>query len=123
MKRWAMLVVGLAVLVAAAAAGAFGPEASRHPGAGGTPGVATTGPWVGQVEEDEPGWDCTTMGNRVCGPQVELAPAWICERPTPVIADRPWHLECGPRSSSGAMCTPAPPSEPVVSADPTWRCE
>lgn len=21
-----------------------------------------------QPEEDEPGWDCTTMGNQVCGP-------------------------------------------------------
>jgi hypothetical protein len=20
------------------------------------------------IEEDEPGWDCTTMGNRICGP-------------------------------------------------------
>lgn len=22
-----------------------------------------------QPEEDEPGWDCTTMGNRICGPE------------------------------------------------------
>ena len=22
------------------------------------------------VEEDEPGWDCHTMGNRICGPSV-----------------------------------------------------
>lgn len=20
-----------------------------------------------RIEEDEPGWDCTTMGNRICG--------------------------------------------------------
>jgi len=24
-----------------------------------------------RVEEDEPGWDCRTMGNRVCGEGVE----------------------------------------------------
>lgn len=25
-------------------------------------------------QEDEPCWDCTTMGNRVCGPTTEGAP-------------------------------------------------
>lgn len=24
---------------------------------------------VPQIEEDEPGWDCATMGNLICGPQ------------------------------------------------------
>lgn len=28
-----------------------------------------------QPQEDEPGWDCTTMGNRVCGPQP--AACWV----------------------------------------------
>ena len=25
---------------------------------------------VSIVHEDDPGWDCTTMGNRICGPIV-----------------------------------------------------
>ena len=37
---------------------------------------------VGYVEEDDPRWDCATMGNRVCGPQ-ELG-----EETT--INGRPW---------------------------------
>lgn len=24
------------------------------------------------IEEDDPGWDCNTMGNRLCGPQDEM---------------------------------------------------
>jgi hypothetical protein len=32
-------------------------------------GTDTTGTGTTQhIEEDEPGWDCATMGNRVCGP-------------------------------------------------------
>lgn len=28
------------------------------------------GHWVvQQPEEDEPGWNCATMGNKICGPQ------------------------------------------------------
>lgn len=23
---------------------------------------------AGHIEEDEPGWDCRTMGNKICGP-------------------------------------------------------
>ena len=25
-------------------------------------------PMAAAIEEDEPGWDCATMGNRICGP-------------------------------------------------------
>jgi len=28
----------------------------------------TTPEHVHYIEEDEPGWDCASMGNRVCGP-------------------------------------------------------
>ncbi|MFD3514838.1 hypothetical protein [Streptomyces sp. NPDC058657] len=27
----------------------------------------------GRIDEDESGWDCTRMGNRVCGPNTQLA--------------------------------------------------
>lgn len=27
---------------------------------------------IGHIEEDQPGWDCHTMGNRVCGPSYDL---------------------------------------------------
>lgn len=33
-----------------------------------TPSVVHSVP-IGQPEEDEPGWDCATMGNLICGPQ------------------------------------------------------
>lgn len=35
------------------------------PGAAPVPTVTVT---VDRIEEDEPGWDCRTMGNRRCGP-------------------------------------------------------
>lgn len=37
------------------------------------------GPAVSSCEEDQPCWDCTTMGNRICGPDwyAVNAPEWI----------------------------------------------
>ncbi|WP_457095117.1 hypothetical protein [Mycobacteroides abscessus] len=32
-----------------------------------TPSVVHSVP-ASEPEEDEPGWDCATMGNRICGP-------------------------------------------------------
>lgn len=45
--------------------------------------------------EDEPCWDCSTMGNRICGateptePPVQLAPAVRLTREAPRIASKP----------------------------------
>ncbi|MBN7317872.1 hypothetical protein [Mycobacteroides abscessus] len=33
-----------------------------------TPSVVHSVP-ASEPEEDEPGWDCATMGNRICGPE------------------------------------------------------
>lgn len=33
-----------------------------------TPSVMHSVP-ASEPEEDEPGWDCATMGNRICGPE------------------------------------------------------
>ncbi|RIR62901.1 hypothetical protein D2E33_04255 [Mycobacteroides abscessus] len=33
-----------------------------------TPATPSVVHSVPQIEEDEPGWDCATMGNRICGP-------------------------------------------------------
>jgi hypothetical protein len=34
---------------------------------------------IGAPQEDEPGWDCNTMGNRVCAaPMTEDDPGWDC---------------------------------------------
>lgn len=54
-----LVVLGTATLVAAVDSG----QEAR----------ATTAPtsMVGQQQEDDPGWDCHTMGNRDCGPQVD----------------------------------------------------
>lgn len=29
--------------------------------------LAVSGPAADRIEEDDPRWDCTTMGNRICG--------------------------------------------------------
>lgn len=34
-----------------------------------TPATPSVVHSVPQIEEDEPGWDCATMGNRICGPE------------------------------------------------------
>lgn len=33
------------------------------------------------LEEDDPGWDCHTMGNRTCGPDptIPTPPGFICQ--------------------------------------------
>jgi hypothetical protein len=36
-----------------------------------------------RIEEDEPGWDCRTMGNRICGPIPTTT------MPTVVLQDHP----------------------------------
>ncbi len=34
------------------------------------------------IAEDDPRWDCQTMGNLLCGPTVEIGTAVVIERPT-----------------------------------------
>ncbi|MFD0352961.1 hypothetical protein ACFVHW_04315 [Streptomyces sp. NPDC127110] len=65
----AVLVVGLSVLLlftAAAPVGGVRSGASLPHPAASAAGLAAGG----GCEEDEPCWDCTTMGNRVCGADV-----------------------------------------------------
>jgi hypothetical protein len=51
--------VSVVVLVAAAAVGC-GTAATTTP-------VSSSGNHVQRIEEDDPRWDCRTMGNHVCG--------------------------------------------------------
>lgn len=38
------------------------------------------------LNDDDPRWDCATMGNMICGtPPVEIADAVVIERPAPVV--------------------------------------
>jgi hypothetical protein len=46
-----------------------------------------------RIEEDEPGWDCHTMGNKVCGPAatpVAPLPACVTDEAEPGIAPCYW---------------------------------
>jgi len=48
-----------------------------------TPTPPTTVPPVVPCEEDEPCWDCETMGNKVCGPAVIIPPIVVAPPATP----------------------------------------
>ncbi len=37
-----------------------------------------------RCEEDMPCWDCTTMGNKVCGPQVDIGTAIVSDTSTTI---------------------------------------
>jgi hypothetical protein len=55
-----------AILVALAIVGWLAlamPPANAHPTSSSTPT---------RITEDDPRWDCRTMGNRLCGPQLDL---------------------------------------------------
>lgn len=61
-------------LTLAMAAGALVMASAIADPAGATPTVIPTPATPSvvhsvQPEEDEPGWDCATMGNRICGPE------------------------------------------------------
>lgn len=46
-----------------------------------------------RCEEDQPCWDCHTMGNLICGidaPQPTAAPETVTAAPEPATADRTW---------------------------------
>jgi hypothetical protein len=44
----------------------------------GAAGAPSTPPTPAVVQEDDPGWDCHTMGNRICGTLQEDDPGWDC---------------------------------------------
>lgn len=54
-------------LTLAMAAGALVMAGILADPAGATPSVVHSVS-ASEPEEDEPGWDCATMGNRICGP-------------------------------------------------------
>lgn len=49
------------------------------------------------IEEDDPGWDCKTMGNKVCGG--DTIDAWASWDKDPIHATRPDLKADGPRVS------------------------
>ena len=56
---------------------------------------------VAQVQEDQPGWDCRTMGNRVCGPDNSQGLAAACYNDrAEVVAVWPCHVVVNPDGSS-----------------------
>ncbi|WP_439377843.1 hypothetical protein [Amycolatopsis lexingtonensis] len=76
-KRFAALVLAFVMVLSAVSGARFGSYEIYGDAAGHT--------WVewqswapllgddngdGVIDEDESGWDCTTMGNRVCGPLI-----------------------------------------------------
>jgi hypothetical protein len=53
-----------------------------------TPAPAPAPAEVPTIQEDEPGWDCLTMGNRVCGPDaLQRVEAWGKFQTSSVPAD------------------------------------
>lgn len=63
LPRYSMPAIATLALLGGLAVGTFAPS----PGIG-SPTPAVTAP---AIEEDDPGWDCATMGNRICGPLTE----------------------------------------------------
>lgn len=77
----AAILCGASLLTFTASAAATpAPVATWHtPGQGFGPRTAPTnpGPKVGtRITEDTPGWDCRTMGNRICGTVQPCRIAW-----------------------------------------------
>lgn len=62
---WAVLVT--VFILSALAVGIVRGPAHKAPAAS-APVETTTTTAPARIEEDSPGWDCATMGNRVCGP-------------------------------------------------------
>lgn len=54
-----------------------------------------------EITEDSPAWDCTTMGNRVCGPQsVGGGIAGCYDDGGSIVALWPCHVEVNPDGSA-----------------------
>jgi hypothetical protein len=45
----------------------------------------------GRIDEDESGWDCATMGNRICGPGAVGSIGDLTYCPTDGVWSREWH--------------------------------
>ncbi|OBC03354.1 hypothetical protein A5784_14035 [Mycobacterium sp. 852013-50091_SCH5140682] len=60
-------------------------------------GTAQAEPVAQAIEEDQPGWDCRTMGNRICGPDNAQGLAAACYNDqAEVVAPWPCHLVVNP---------------------------
>lgn len=68
-------------------------------------GVPLVGPTIaishatpsGQVQEDDPGWDCRTMGDRRCGPtNTNLVAAGCYNDAAQLVAPWPCHIVVDP---------------------------
>lgn len=63
-------------------------------------GVAHAAP-AGQVQEDDPGWDCRVDGNRICGPtNAQAVPAGCYADTGALVAAWPCHLVVNPDGSA-----------------------
>ncbi len=68
----ALLILALVLLAVFAMTAAVGSTGSAAPQSVTAP-VSGDDNGDGRIDEDESGWDCTAMGNRVCGPRPALA--------------------------------------------------
>ncbi|AER48977.1 hypothetical protein SEA_DONNY_65 [Mycobacterium phage Donny] len=64
-----------------------------HPEATPTSTVQTT------ISEDDPAWDCRTMGNRVCGPETATPGCW--DEHGKLVGIWPCHVVVDPETGEG----------------------
>lgn len=79
-------------------------------------------PSVARCQEDEPCWDCATMGNRICGPAIVPAPVVTPVTPRkPVPTVTVTGVTVQPHTTPVAVPTasPAPATVPTVKPTPT----
>lgn len=59
------------------------------------------------VQEDDPGWNCVTMGNRICGPSNTNGVVAGCYSDTgTLVAEWPCRVEVNPDGSSDVYADP-----------------
>lgn len=64
------------VIAAAVVIAGFGIDTSIPPVIDPGPAPATVAAKATECHEDEPCWDCHTMGNRICGSELPAVPRW-----------------------------------------------
>jgi hypothetical protein len=77
--------------------------------AAGMPAHATGSSGPERVTEDSPGWDCQTMGNRVCGPHA--VPNWLEVMPVSKAIKNELHIR------GNAVMLVGPNETVIMSAD------
>lgn len=76
---------------------------------------ATPAPTVAPCQEDEPCWNCHTMGNRICGPApVAVAPVYVAPKPVPTVHVTGVAVE--PHKAAVATPKPVATQAPVATA-------